>query len=172
MAGNTTGAALVAAGRLGLSAEAYLAKVAGGEKWCGRCRSWHPRAAFGLDRARRDGLAAECRESRSLRTRRPPHHHRPRINPKSGRPGPVAAPARDGDRKQARQRVNVEVRTGRRPHPNALPCTDCGHVWAPGERRHEYDHFRGYGAAHHLEVQSVCTTCHAAREQQRGVRRG
>lgn len=81
-----------------------------------------------------------------------------------GRFGPPPDPPRDGDKKQARKRVNVLVRTGRIPRPNALPCTDCGHVWSPGERRHEYDHYLGYGAAHHLDVQPVCTTCHAQRD--------
>lgn len=87
------------------------------------------------------------------------------INPLTGRPGPAPKPPRDDDRKQARQRINVEVRTGRRPHPNTLPCTDCGHVWKPGERRHEYDHHLGYSAAHHLDVQPVCTTCHSRRTE-------
>ncbi len=27
---------------------------------------------------------------------------------------------------------------GQRPHPNSVPCEDCGHVWFEGERRHEY----------------------------------
>ncbi len=66
---------------------------------------------------------------------------------------------------QARQRVNVEVRSGRRPHPNTLTCTDCGHVWKPGERRHEYDHHLGYEAEHHADVEPVCTTCHARRTE-------
>ena len=25
-----------------------------------------------------------------------------------------------------------------RPHPNTIPCEDCGHVWFEGERRHQY----------------------------------
>jgi hypothetical protein len=58
---------------------------------------------------------------------------------------------------------------GRRPHPNDLPCTDCSHVWAPGERRHEYDHHLGYAAEHHLDVEPVCTTCHAARDWKKEV---
>lgn len=86
------------------------------------------------------------------------------VNPLTGLPGPAPAPRRDDDRKQARQRINVEVRSGRRPHPNTLPCADCGHVWSEGERRHEYDHHLGYGAAHHLDVEAVCTICHAARD--------
>lgn len=59
-------------------------------------------------------------------------------NPITGRPGPAPKPPRDGDRRQARQRINVEVRHGWRPHPNTIPCTDCAHVWSDGERRHEY----------------------------------
>lgn len=49
------------------------------------------------------------------------------VNPLTGRPGPAPKPARDGDRVQARQSVNHEVKNGRMPHPNAVPCTDCGH---------------------------------------------
>jgi hypothetical protein len=90
------------------------------------------------------------------------------MNPQTGRPGPAPKPARDGDREQARQRVNVEVRTGRRPHPNTLPCADCQHEWKPGERRHEYDHFLGYDAVHHGDVQPVCTRCHSKRSFARG----
>ncbi len=78
--------------------------------------------------------------------------------------GPAANPPRDGDKRQARQRINVEVRTGKRPHPNTLPCVDCGHVHADGERRHEYDHHRGYAAEHHYDVAPVCTECHAKRD--------
>lgn len=74
--------------------------------------------------------------------------------------GPAPAPPRDGDAVQARQRVNVLVRTGRLAHPNSLPCADCGHVWSPGGRRHEYDHNHGYEAKHHYCVQSLCTKCH------------
>lgn len=84
-------------------------------------------------------------------------------NPLTGRPGPCPMAPRDDDRVQARQRINVEVQAGRRPHPNELPCVDCGHIWKPGERRHEYDHYLGYSAAHHYDVQSVCTKCHAKR---------
>lgn len=86
----------------------------------------------------------------------------PGVNPETGRPGPAPKPPRDGDKLQARQRVNVEVRTGRRPHPGSLPCADCGHIG--DDRRHEYDHHLGYAAEHHLDVEAVCTLCHAARD--------
>lgn len=90
------------------------------------------------------------------------------VNPATGRPGPAPKPPRSGDRKQARQRINVEVRTGRRPHPNTIPCADCGHVHRSGDRRHEYDHHMGYAAEHHYDVQAVCTTCHARRARAKG----
>lgn len=80
------------------------------------------------------------------------------------RSGPPPLAARDGDKVQARQRIAVEVRTGRRAHPNTLACVDCGHVWKRGERRHEYDHHLGYAADHHGHVQPVCTTCHHTRD--------
>ena len=78
--------------------------------------------------------------------------------------GPPPMEPRSGDKKQARQRINVLVRTGKIAHPNTIPCVDCGHVYADGERRHEYDHHLGYAAEHHYSVQSVCTTCHAKRD--------
>lgn len=86
------------------------------------------------------------------------------VNPKTGKPGPAPQPACDGDKKQARHRVNVLVRTGKIPHPNDLPCADCSHEWKAGERRHEYDHHKGYKAKHHEDVEAVCTTCHAQRD--------
>src|SRR3546814_10218569 len=78
------------------------------------------------------------------------------------KPGPDPYPPRDGDKVQARQRINVEVRTGHRPHPNTLPCVDCGHEWKPGERRHEYDHYLGYAAAHHYDVEEVRSEEHTS----------
>ncbi len=73
---------------------------------------------------------------------------------------PKSEPARDGDKDQARQTVNGQIRYGARPHPNQLPCVKCGHVWKEGERRHEYDHHKGYAAAHHEDVIALCTNCH------------
>lgn len=78
--------------------------------------------------------------------------------------GPLPFPPRNGDKKQARQRINVEVRGGRRPHPNTLPCAKCGHVWKDGERRHEYHHRSGYGPDAHYDVESLCVRCHSKQE--------
>lgn len=93
-----------------------------------------------------------------------PGHTWNRTNPLTGRPGPLPGVPRDGDKKQARRKVNLEVRTGRISHPNSLPCVDCGHKWQEGKRRHEYDHHLGYSAQHHFDVEPVCTNCHSKRD--------
>lgn len=86
------------------------------------------------------------------------------VNSATGRPGPTPLKGRDGDKIQARQRINMQIRTGIRPHPNTLPCADCGHVYGPGESRHEYDHHLGYSVEHQLDVQAVCVRCHKKRD--------
>lgn len=137
-----------------------------GSKVCSTCRQVKSSSDFPVDRSRKDGFGYRCKSCRS--TGRPRGWHgRPNVNPVTGRPGPAPSAPRDGDVLQARQRVNVEVRTGRRPHPNSLPCRDCGHIWREGERRHEYDHHLGYAAANHLSVEPVCTVCHHRREESR-----
>lgn len=138
----------------------------GEQKWCTSCKTTHDRSAFGADRSRPDGLAAACRVARKRHYDAMYTSKGPRVNPLTGRPGPAPKPARSGDRRQARQRINVEVKRGVRPNPNDLPCVDCGHRGA--DRRHEYDHHLGYDAEHHLDVQPVCTTCHYARAIARG----
>jgi hypothetical protein len=159
--GSAVGALKVAAHRTGFSVEQYQANVAAGLKWCMRCKAWHLRTEFGRDRSRTDGLSSKCIKSRSEDAR---SRYVRRPGPKPGRR--YVAP-RVGDAKQARARVNYLVRMGILPRPNALPCTDCGHIWRPYSRRHEYDHYRGYAPEHHEHVQPVCTTCHHRREDVR-----
>jgi hypothetical protein len=142
-----------------MSVADYQARIVT-EKWCTGCKAWHLRGAFKADASRSDGLASTCsmgRASRHVAT------YVPRASV-SRRGMLVVSATRDGDKKQARMRVNHEVQTGARPHPNTLPCTDCGHVWEPGERRHEYDHHLGYAAARQLDVQPVCVECHRKRD--------
>lgn len=164
--GNLIGSIKTAARRVGCSINEYRRSLLSGKKWCTACKNWHPRSDFTNDRSRSDGLRASCRASYATGNPRGWHGKQP-INPKTGRPGPSPKTAVDGDRIQARQRINVEVQRGRRANPNVLPCTDCGHIGHG--RRHEYDHYLGYQAEHHADVQPVCTTCHAAREKARGV---
>jgi hypothetical protein len=150
--------------RLGIPIEEWDRRVDAGEKWCTACKCWHMRDAFGKDATRYDGLSSTCLEkkrglSRALYQPIPKWLHRPR--------GPTRVPRRDGDKSQARSRIWHDINIGLRPHPNTLPCFDCGHVWKRGERRHEYDHYLGYAAEHHYDVQSVCTLCHSHRDNPR-----
>lgn len=60
--------------------------------------------------------------------------------------------------------------SGQIPHPDSLPCKDCGHV-SDGTKRgkHHYDHYLGYDAEHHLNVEVRCIPCHKKIEQIRSL---
>lgn len=128
------------------------------QKWCTRCKVMHGKPAFGLDSSRGDGLSASCLASRRVRVRAP--------RPPAKRHGWLK-PARDGDKLQARRRVNYLVEQGRIPHPDDLPCIDCADEVFTTPKRHEYDHAKGYSAEHQLYVEPVCSRCHHAREEAR-----
>lgn len=159
--GSAEGALKVAAKRTGSTVSEYLDRLNHGFRWCFRDQAWEPACEFGKDGSRSDGLARSCRRSVNAANRRA---YVPKPRPKRGR---SYVDARDGDVKQARRRVNYLVGAGLLPRPNDLPCTDCGHEWKPGQRRHEYDHHLGYAAENHEKVEPVCTTCHHAREEAR-----
>lgn len=162
MAQTHDGGVKYAAQCAGVSYDEYIRKIDSGENWCNGCKRWHLREAFGSDRSRWTGVAACCLAYRRARARQL-FVSRSRGLP----PGPAPKPPRNGDKRQARKRVNQLVKSGKLARPNELPCWDCRHVWRAGERRHEYDHFRGYAAENHLDVQPVCTTCHYRREKKR-----
>jgi hypothetical protein len=155
------GAMKVVARRIGTTLDEVERHRAHGQKWCWKCSAWKPITEFCLDPTRGDGRAVYCVLHRRVAVRKP---WQPHPNPLTGRPGPAPMSSRDGDKMQARHRINVEVRTGRRPRANSLPCTDCGHRWTPGESHHHYDHYKGYSAEHHYDVQPVCAKCHARRD--------
>ena len=75
---------------------------------------------------------------------------------------------RNGDKKQARRRVNYLVEQGRIPRPNDLPCVDCADELGLPSTRHEYDHAKGYDDDNQLYVEPVCRRCHENREEARG----
>jgi hypothetical protein len=150
-----------AAARVGMTVTEYRDRVNAGLLHCWRCQDWHPADEFSVDRSRGRGRAGSCRRSTNAAARK---RYQRKQRPTPGR---RYTAARDGDYRQARRRVNHLVDIGALPRPNAVPCTDCGHVWSPGERRHEYDHHLGYAPEHHEDVQAVCTTCHHAREDTR-----
>lgn len=128
-------------------------------KWCTACKARHPRTAFGSDPSRGDGLAARCLASRRVTQRKP----------QLGRPGRRGwqVDTRDGDKKQARRRINYLVETGRLRHPDDEPCIDCGDQVFVGKFRHEYDHAKGYDGENQLYVEPVCSRCHHNREEAR-----
>lgn len=159
--GSAEGALRTAAARIGLGPNEYLDRLNKGLRHCYRCQDWHQASEFGRDASRSDGLARSCRASTNAARRR---LYRPKPRPPAGR---RFVDARDGDYRQARRRVNHLVDAGLIPDPNDLPCADCGHQRSPGERRHEYDHHKGYAAEHHEDVEAVCTTCHHLRENAR-----
>ena len=153
MAQTKTGALKQAAHRIGLTVEQYLEKIQS-ENYCNRCKAWLPKTQFCADKSRSTGLHKNCNQCRSAANKA---RYTPKPRPKPGRY--FVAP-RDGDEKQARRRVNYLVESGLIPHPNSLPCAECGHMYVEGERRHEYDHYLGYAAEHHEKVKALCTTCH------------
>lgn len=161
MAQTQLGADKIAAQKIGVSLDELKRRREIGEKWCFRCRAWHEKTAFGSDVTRRDGLDASCRQSRNEVQRL---RYQPRSRALRGR---SFTPPRDGDKKQARRRINYFVEAGLIPRPCALPCTDCSKEWRPGQDRHEYDHYLGYAAEHHEHVQVVCSGCHHEREYNR-----
>ena len=162
--GRKAGALKSAAKRIGVPYADYMAALAAGLRWCHGCRRFLIPSAFCSDRTRRDGLAHICTPCRNARGRS-------RYEPKPAKThnGPLPAAPRDGDKRQARKRVNHLIGAGKLPRPNDLPCFDCGHVADGTNGRHEYDHHLGYGAANHFDVQAVCTKCHRTRETDRGV---
>lgn len=119
---------------------------------------------FAIDRSHANGHTSVCRECRNARQRA-----RYVKKGRAQRLGILLAPTRDGDRKQARARVNHLVETGVLPRPEDLGCMDCGDMQGFDAARHEYDHARGYDGANQLYVEPVCTHCHRVREEaQRG----
>ena len=159
--GSAEGALKTAAARAGVGVNEYLDRLNRGLLYCWRCQDWHSAEEFGKDSSRSSGRAASCRRSKNAAAKKA---YTPKPRPQAGR---RFAEPRDGDVVQARGRVNYLVNIGILPDPNDVPCTDCGHIYKPGERRHEYDHHHGYGARHHECVEAVCTTCHHAREDLR-----
>ena len=162
MAQTIEGAKKVAAKKAMVSVAVYNRFIGQGNKWCSGCKKWHARISLGKDSSRFDGLAAQCILWRKK-------IYSDTYVPKPPLPnGRKFSPPRDGDKSQARHRINYYVVLGLIPSPNSLPCHDCGHIYKPGKIRHEYGHYKGYGAAHHEDVQSVCRICHTKRFVERG----
>ena len=70
MSGTSVGGLRGAAVRIGEAALVYAQRIVDGDKWCWLDRAWHPRATFGQDLHRSDGLNANCRQARNRRAQR------------------------------------------------------------------------------------------------------
>ena len=162
MAQTKEGAIKLAASKLGISAEEYTKHVASGLKNCFRCKQWLNLDFFQADRTRYDGKNPSCTQCRNAYSR---SIYKPISDELRKQSGPQPKPARDGDKRQARSRVNHLVQKGKLPRPRDLACVDCGHIG--NDRPHEYDHYKGYAGVYHLSVECVCQPCHRNREKQR-----
>lgn len=145
------GAWFNAARTLGIGLDEYAARRRDGERWCTFHRTWHPKQD--MAGGKKPSMCAE-----GLRL-----YHRQRYKPTGRSIGRPPAPTREGDRRQARRRVNYMVERGDIPKASERRCVDCGH------QAEEYDHHNGYDADHHLEVEPVCKPCHVERERQRDI---
>ncbi len=161
--GRALGVLKQAAQRVGLSFDDYIARRKAGQKHCVDCRTWKPSGYFNVDQSRYDGLAAKCRECSSKRGK---ESYTP-VAPEDRAPkGPARIPRRDGDKIQARARINADIRMGHRADPDTLHCVYCGHIGP--DRRHEYHHHMGYAAEHHYDVLPACAPCHRREERKNG----
>jgi hypothetical protein len=129
---------------------------------CYSCSETKPLDLFGKDASRANGRCSICRSCKNARARTGYVKH-----PAPSRMGAFLVPTRDGDKKQARHRVNHRVDVGLIPDPNDLACMDCGDEQGFDSARHEYDHAKGYDRENQLYVEPVCTVCHHNREEAR-----
>jgi hypothetical protein len=146
--------------RNNIGVDEFQNNLSAGLKWCFGCKTWHEKNNFGSDRSRDDGLAASCKKYRRLIFSKT---YSKKLFKTTTR-GLRFVPVRDGDKKQARRRVNHLVEAGMLSNPNEIPCTDCGHL-NTNDVRHEYDHYLGYKAEYQETVEAVCTQCHHKRER-------
>lgn len=165
MAQTKDGAVKVAAKRIGIPVAEYKANIHNELLWCTGCQAWHKEDGFNYDKSRWSGRSQSCRDYLKVEYRK---RYKPVTPENRKRMGPPPGSERPGDKKQARHRVNVLVRTSKIPRPNDLSCSDCGHIHKKGERRHEYDHHEGYAIGKHTVVIALCSKCHHRRHPKNG----
>jgi hypothetical protein len=146
MAQTKEGAIKVAAQKANLSVKEYLDLLANGYKKCTFCKKWKSLDNFANDKSRSDGKASRCNGCAKGLWRKKTMFSNKREE------------RRDGDKRQAKARINHDVGLGIRPNPNNLYCSFCGHKGK--DKRHEYHHIMGYSAEHHYDVLPLCSGCH------------
>jgi hypothetical protein len=158
MAQTIEGALKIAAKRTGVTPEQYEANLEAGFKWCTRGKHWEDSEKFCSDSSRHDGLASSCNRCRQA-LQKSMYVPRPRKSTRGRR----YRPARDGDQRQAQDRIRRLVKADVFKNPNDIPCVDCGHFG--NDQTHEYDHHKGYEAENHEAVQARCKRCHLRRHK-------
>lgn len=153
MAMTREGAQKIAAKKVGMSLEEYKDKIKSGYLWCTGCKCWHYKNEFNNDKSRSSGKAQSCRDYLKFEYKKK-YVPKPRVSKKGCR----FVNPRDGDKKQARRRVNHLVEIGILPHPNILKCSNCNNE--KKSKRNEYHHHNGYGAEHQEDVIVLCSACH------------
>lgn len=146
MAQTKDGAIKVAAKKAGLSVEKYIEFISSGLKKCTICKEWKNIDDFSNDRSRADGHSSRCDNCSKALWRIKSMNSNKRIK------------RRDGDKEQAKARINQDIKAGLRPDPDTLFCSLCGHKGK--DRRHEYHHIQGYSVMHHYDVLPLCSKCH------------
>lgn len=137
---------------------------------CPTCGLTKKRSDFGVDNSRTDGLRYWCLSCDEIILGKKCWSEKTAFRRDVVQ---WKEPPREGDKIQAQRRIAALIRNGEMKPAKEFPCFDCGHVYKPGrqEDKHEYDHYLGYGAEHHEDVQPVCYKCHTRRHAERsGVR--
>ena len=113
------GGVKIAAAKLGISVEQYQQNVKSGLKRCFSCQTWVQVRLFNQDASSRDGKDNRCRSCRkafdALRARKLRQRYDPVQNGISKPPRFPPKPGRDGDKNQARNRVNYAVTRNKLP---------------------------------------------------------
>lgn len=141
MATTLIGAQKIAAKKLGMSLDDYLARINAGQKRCYVCKSWKLLVEFDVDNSRgnkRAGACIECKRTAFRKTR-------------------IGGPPSEKVQQQAGSALNYAIRRGKLPKVSTLICTDCGSPAC------HYHHHLGYEKEHWLDVIPLCRGCHRRR---------
>jgi hypothetical protein len=148
----------------GISVDEYRDLLARGLSRCRTCKAWKSRSEFHRNKNISTGLSVDCKPCMKVLAAA---RYVPVPLTERRKRGAQQAPPRDGDKKQARRRIQYLIKACKIPNPNTVSCVDCGHLGQ--DHRHEYDHHMGYGAEHHETVEVVCKPCHFRRERALGT---
>lgn len=151
--------------RIDVPLEECRRRVMAGERWCRFHGRWEPLSSFNRTEANSpDGFQYVCRAGQRERARRR-RAGRDRLRAEGALarlPGRRKKPARDGDKRQAANRISALIDAGVLAPASTRKCSRCGHVHGTDGRRHFWVHTRGFAAEHHDFVEVLCSLCRGA----------